>query len=361
MNQFIEAALSYDGPQVTFMEVCGTHTMAIARHGIKSLLPPAVRLISGPGCPVCVTDAADIDAVLTLLETYPAITLTTFGDMLRVPGSDRRTLERLRADGADVRVVYSVTAALALAQKMPDREVVFLAVGFETTAPGTAAALTEALSTNVDNFRVISLHKLVPPALRQLLTTPGARIDGFILPGHVCAVTGSRPFEFLAAEFGIGGVVAGFEPTDILTAIGMLLAQRRAGAAAVEIQYRRIVSPDGNAAAQAALAEVFAPAPSTWRGLGLIPASGLLPRPQFARYAVDLRAAAAAARSEAAAAPTGADNSGCRCGDVLRGLLAPPDCPLYGRVCTPRSPVGPCMVSSEGACAASYRYRGVAV
>lgn len=361
MNRYIETALSYDGPQVTFMEVCGTHTMAIARHGIKNLLPQAVRLISGPGCPVCVTAAADIDAVLALLDANPGLILTTFGDMLRVPGSDRRTLERLRADGADVRVVYSVTAALALAREMPDREVAFLAVGFETTAPGTAAALTEALSTNVDNFRVISLHKLVPPALRQLLATPGARIDGFLLPGHVCAVTGSRPFEFLPAEFGIGGVVAGFEPTDILAAIGMLLAQRRAESPAVEIQYRRIVSRDGNAAAQAALAEVFAPVASAWRGLGQIPASGLLPRPQFARYAIDLGEIAGAALEKGAPALAGADAGGCRCGDVLRGAIAPADCPLYGKACTPRSPVGPCMVSSEGACAASYRYRGVAV
>lgn len=355
MSAFIEAALSYDGPQLTFMEVCGTHTMAIARNGIKSLLPPGIRLISGPGCPVCVTDAADIDAVLALLETRPEITLATFGDMLRVPGTHRRSLERLRAEGADVRVVYSVTGALELARQMPEREVVFLGVGFETTAPGTAAALSEALSTNVDNFRVISLHKLVPPALRQLLTTPGAAIDGFLLPGHVSVITGTKPYEFLAREHAVGGVVAGFEPADILSAVGMLVAQRQTGEPAVEIQYRRFVSPDGNRPAQAALAEVFTVGPSAWRGLGVIPGSGLIPRPAFADNVIELTGEHVHGASGAAAASA----SGCRCGDILRGLIAPPECPLFGSVCTPRDPVGPCMVSSEGACAASFRYRGV--
>lgn len=355
MTQLIEAALSYEGPQLTFMEVCGTHTMAIAKHGIKSLLPPTIRLISGPGCPVCVTDAADIDAVLTLLEARPDLTLATFGDMLRVPGAGRRSLERLRADGADVRVVYSVTGALDLARQMPEREVVFLGVGFETTAPGTAAALFEALSTNVDNFRVISLHKLVPPALRQLLATPGAAIDGFLLPGHVAVITGTRPYEFLAGEYATGGVVTGFEPADILSAVGMLVAQCRAGAPAVEIQYRRFVSPDGNRAAQAALAEVFASGPSAWRGLGVIPGSGLVPRSAYARSVIELPIRPLGT----AAAGSSAGIAGCRCGDILRGVLAPPQCPLFGSACTPRDPVGPCMVSSEGACAASFRYRGV--
>ncbi|MGE5561136.1 MAG: hydrogenase formation protein HypD [Chloroflexota bacterium] len=355
MNPLIEAALSYDGPQLSFMEVCGTHTMAIARHGLKSLLSPRIRLISGPGCPVCVTDAADIDAVLTLLEERPEITLTTFGDMLRVPGTRRRSLERLRAEGADVRVVYSVTGALELARQMPEREVVFLGVGFETTAPGTAAALSEAVSTNVDNFRVISLHKLVPPALRQLLTTPGAAIDGFILPGHVSIITGTEPYEFLAAQFRVGGVVAGFEPADILTAVGMLLAQRQAGAPAVEIQYRRFVAPAGNRPAQAALAEVFSAGESAWRGLGVIPDSGLIPRADYASHVISLDRSP----QDAAVANAGDSPAGCRCGDILRGLIAPPECPLFGSACTPRDPVGPCMVSSEGACAASFRYRGV--
>lgn len=351
----IETALTYAGPPLTLMEVCGTHTMAIARSGIRSLLPPTIKLVSGPGCPVCVTDGADIDAIFDLLATRPDLTLATFGDMLRVPGSGRRTLERLRAGGADVRVVYSVTDALALAREEPDRAVAFLAVGFETTAPGTAAALIEAQVTHVDNFRVISLHKLVPPALRQLLTAPDAAIDGFLLPGHVSVITGTQPYEFLARDFGVGGVITGFEPADILSAIGMLVTQRRTGRPAIENQYRRLVAPAGNRLAQAALADVFMPTAANWRGLGVIPASGLTPRPEYAGHVMALpRAAACPAPDSAAVA-----GQGCRCGDVLRGAIAPAECPLYGAACTPRDPVGPCMVSSEGSCAASYRYREV--
>jgi hydrogenase expression/formation protein HypD len=352
MNRYIEAALDYRGRPLTLMEVCGTHTMAIARYGLRQILPPDIRLISGPGCPVCVTAAADIDGVLRLLTDRPELILTTFGDLMRVPGSDRRTLEQLRAAGADVRVVYSVTAALALARQQPDRPVAFLAVGFETTAPGTAAALSEALSTNVDNFSIIALHKLVPPALHTLVAEPGDRIDGFLLPGHVCVVTGLAPYEFLPAEHRIGGVVTGFEPGDILTGIGMLVEQSQAEAPALANQYRRAVATDGNPAARAVLAEVFEPITALWRGLGEIPDSGLAPRPAYAGHVLTLPTT-----SGVTADPSATD--ACRCGDILRGRLAPAACPLFGKACTPRAPIGPCMVSSEGACAAAYRYQGV--
>lgn len=333
-------------PGLTFMEVCGTHTMAIARYGLRELLPPGLRLVSGPGCPVCVTAICDLDHVLALAR-LPQVTLTTFGDLLRVPAS-HGSLAAARAAGADVRVVYSPRDAVAIAAAEPEREVVFAGIGFETTAPTVAAALLEARQRGLQNFSVFSMHKTMPLPLRALLDLGETPISGFLLPGHVSVVTGTACYEFLAREYGVAGVVAGFEPQDVLLALLMLVRQE---APAIAIEYTRAVRPEGNVVAQRLLAEVFTPSDADWRGLGVIPGSGLSLRPAFA-------GADAALRFPVDPGPT-LEPRGCRCGEVLRGVVDPRECPLFGRRCTPQDPVGACMVSSEGACAACHRYRGL--
>lgn len=334
------------GRSLTFMEVCGTHTMAISRSGLRQLLPTGVRLVSGPGCPVCVTAMRDLDTVVALAR-LPQVTLATFGDLVRVPAS-RTTLARERAAGADVRVAYSPLDAVDIAAAEPGRQVVFAGIGFETTAPTVAAAVLTALERGVKNFSVLSLHKTMPPPLRALLDAGEIAIDGFILPGHVSVVTGSEPFRFLAEDYGVGGVVTGFEPRDVLAALVTLTAQKEP---AVTIEYTRAVQPEGNAAAQAVMARVFEPCDAAWRGLGVIPGSGLA-------LSEALRAFDAAARFPVDPGES-LEPRGCRCGEVLRGLIDPPECGLFGRRCTPEEPVGACMVSSEGSCAAYYRYRDV--
>jgi hydrogenase expression/formation protein HypD len=331
---------------LTFMEVCGTHTMAIARYGLRQLLPQGVRLISGPGCPVCVTAMADLDQVLAIAG-LPEVTLVTFGDLIRVPAS-RGSLAAVRAAGADVRVVYSPADAVRIAADEPHRQVVFAGIGFETTAPTTAAALLEARAAGLTNFSLLSLHKTMPLPLRALLDLGETDISGFLLPGHVSVITGTPCFEFLAAEYGIGGVVAGFEAADVLEALLMLARQPEP---AIEIQYTRAVRPEGNVVAQRLLEQVFEPCDADWRGLGVIPGSGLALREEFAD--VD-----AAQRFPVDAGPS-LEPQGCRCGEVLRGVTDPADCALFGARCMPEDPVGACMVSSEGACAARYRYRGL--
>ncbi len=331
---------------LTFMEVCGTHTMAIARYGLRDLLPPMVRLVSGPGCPVCVTAVGDLDRVVALARR-PEVTLTTFGDLVRVPAS-RTTLAAERAAGADVRVLYSARDAVQLAADEPGREVVFAGIGFETTAPTVGAALLEAAQRGLPNFTVLSLHKTMPLPLRALLELGETPVSGFILPGHVSVITGTACYESLARDFGVGGVVAGFEPYDVLRALLMLVRQRRP---AIEIEYRRAVRPQGNVVAQALLERVFEPCDADWRGLGVIPGSGLRPRSEFAAFD--------AARRFSVDPGEPLEPAGCRCGEVLRGVIDPAECPLFGRRCTPQEPVGACMVSSEGACAARYRYRGI--
>ena len=333
-------------PGLTFMEVCGTHTMAVARSGLRQLLPEGVRLVSGPGCPVCVTAMADLDRVLALAR-LPEVTLVTFGDLVRVPAS-RGSLATERAAGADVRVVYSPADAVRIAAAEPDRQVVFAGIGFETTAPTTAAALLEARAAGLTNFSLLSLHKTMPLPIRTLLDLGETAISGFLLPGHVSVITGTACYGFIAAEYGIGGVAAGFEPADVLEALLMLARQ---DAPAIEIQYARAVRPEGNVVAQRLLEQVFEPCDADWRGLGVIPGSGLALRPEYA----DVDAA-----SRFPVDPGGSlEPRGCRCGDVLRGVLDPAACALFGARCTPEDPVGACMVSSEGACAARYRYRGV--
>jgi hydrogenase expression/formation protein HypD len=334
------------GRPVRLMEVCGTHTVAIFRHGIRALLPGSVQLLSGPGCPVCVTAAADVEAAIQLARGGKA-TLVTFGDMMRVPGR-RESLAEARADGADVRIVYSPLDALALAREEPAREVVFFATGFETTSPLVAGTLAEAERLGIANFSIICVHKTVPPALAALLGSGEVRVDGFILPGHVCTVTGIAPYAFLPERFGKAAVVTGFDAADILAGTAMLLAQLAAGRPTVEIQYTSVVRPGGNPRAREVLERFFEPCDAHWRGIGTIPGSGLALRPAFAH-----RDAVRRFGLERLDVP---DPAACQCGAVLKGIKTPPDCKLFGRACTPERPVGACMVSSEGSCAAYYKY-----
>jgi hydrogenase expression/formation protein HypD len=343
----IRDAAAAIGRPVRLMEVCGTHTMAIFRAGLRSLIPESVRLLSGPGCPVCVTPMGYVDAAVEL-SRRPDVTVTTFGDMVRVPGTES-SLERERGRGADVRIVYSPLDALRVAQERPDRKVVFLGVGFETTAPATAATLLEARRRGVGNFLLFSAHKVVPPALRALLASEAVALDGFILPGHVSVVLGAAPYEFIPNEYRRAAVIAGFEPLDILQAILMLIRQIAEGKPRVEIQYSRVVRPEGNLAARRAMAACFAPCDTEWRGLGRLPGSGLRVCEELGEHdavrVLDLKV------------PEGREPVGCRCGEVLRGLIEPEECPLFGARCTTAAPVGACMVSSEGTCAAHFNFR----
>ncbi|HID07117.1 MAG TPA: hydrogenase formation protein HypD [Armatimonadetes bacterium] len=333
------------------MEVCGTHTMAIARFGIRQLLPSAIRLVSGPGCPVCVTTQADIDRFIAMGQLKNVI-LTTFGDMVKVPGT-QLSLRDAKAHGIDVRVVYSPFDALRIARCESNRKVIFMAIGFETTAPGIALALKQARDERLRNFYIYPAHKLVPPAMEALLSFPDVHIDGFICPGHVSTIIGMRPYEPIARKHGTPCVIAGFEALDILQAIYMLLRQLNDGEASVENQYRRAVRPEGNVSAQRVMEEVFEPCDAQWRGLGMIPRSGLTLREAFrefdARVHFDVTV------------PEPREHPNCICGVILRGAALPHDCPLFGDACTPEHPIGPCMVSSEGACAAYYRYREVVI
>lgn len=332
---------------IRLMEICGTHTMSIFRHGLRSLLPDSIELLSGPGCPVCVTAIGDIDRCIKLASEPDAI-VTTFGDMLRVPGS-HGSLQKQSGIGADVRMVYASLDALKIAQENPDKNVVFLGIGFETTSPTIAAAIKTAKERGISNFFVLSAHKLLPPAMEALLSSEDLTIDGFICPGHVSTIIGISSYEQIASKFGIPCVVAGFEPVDILQAILMLVRQIKSHQARAEIQYSRAVSPQGNPAAQQMIQEVFTPCDSTWRGLGPIPGSGLAIRREYAAHD-------ALGRFDCELPPA-KEPPGCRCAEVLRGAVRPPECPLFGEVCTPRDPVGACMVSAEGTCAAYFKYQ----
>jgi len=331
---------------IRLMEVCGTHTMALFRSGIRALLPANVKLLSGPGCPVCVTPMGMVDAAVEVAR-QPGVAIATFGDMVRVPGS-RSSLERAKAEGADVRIVYSPLDALKLAEAEPGRRVVFFAIGFETTSPTVAATVAYARDRGLANLLFIPAHKLIPPAMVALLEAGDVAIDGFLCPGHVSVTTGSAVFEPIAARYRVPCVVAGFEPEDILEGVAMLLGQMVEERTEVEIQYKRWVSPEGNRKARERIDEVFQTADAAWRGLGTIPGSGLELRPELsgldalAVLGIDV--------------PPELENPGCSCGDVLRGLIEPPQCPLFADACTPATPIGPCMVSTEGSCAAYYKY-----
>ncbi len=331
---------------IRLMEVCGTHTMSIFRHGIRSLLPAQIALISGPGCPVCVTSQADIDAFVELARR-PDVIITTFGDLMRVPGSGS-SLQQEKAGGADVRVVYSTMDALEVARANPDRQVVFLGVGFETTAPTIAAAVLHARQSGITNFLVYPAHKIVPPALEVLASNPEIRIDGFILPGHVSVIIGLEGYRGFFQRHRIPCAVTGFEPADILEGILALVKQVESGRPALENCYPRAVSAAGNRNAQQMLNRVFKVADAQWRGLGTMAGSGLV-------FSKELADHDAVARLKIEPVAT-AEPAGCACGQVLSGIKTPPQCALFGKTCTPLTPVGPCMVSSEGTCAAYYRY-----
>lgn len=331
---------------VRLMEVCGTHTMAIFRSGIRSLLPDSIQLISGPGCPVCVTAQKEIDSFIALAG-FKDVVLTTFGDLMRVPGT-RSSLQKERARGCDVRVVYSTIDALNIAEQNPDKKIVFLGVGFETTAPTIAASIMTAKDRDIQNFSVISAHKRVPPALRILLEADSISIDGFLLPGHVTVIIGMNAYRSVLESHHSRGVVAGFEPADILQGILQLIQQIETGRALVENAYTRAVTTTGNQKAQHIIDTVFKPVDATWRGIGVIPESGLKIRDAYGRFDAE--------RVFDIDVPESEDPKGCACGAVLTGVISPPDCPLFKTVCTPIDPVGPCMVSSEGTCAAYYRF-----
>jgi hydrogenase expression/formation protein HypD len=335
---------------IRIMEFCGTHTVSIFKHGIRQLLPPTIQLLSGPGCPVCVTANADLDWVIALASETEVI-VATFGDMLRVPGS-RSSLERAKAEGADIRIVYSTLDALQIARDNPDHQVVFLGIGFETTAPTVAASLLQAQGEGISNYYVLSLHKLTPPAARAILDSGESRLDGIIGPGHVTTVIGSRAWDFLPQEYGISCVIAGFEPLDILQGIYTLVDSLESNEPRVDNVYGRSVKSEGNQVALGYMSSVFEACPADWRGIGEIPASGLGLKALFRRF--DARQ-----RFEVHPGPP-EEPVGCRCGEVIRGVTIPPDCTLYGTACTPHHPVGPCMVSSEGTCAAYYLYSGEA-
>ena len=344
LNAVRELAVS----PVRIMEVCGTHTMAIAKSGLRQVLPENVKLISGPGCPVCVTPAAEIDQVLEL-SSRPGVTLTTYGDLMRVPGSVRGDdLRRRKALGADVRVVYSPMDALEIAKSEPERQVVFVGVGFETTAPGTALSVLEAKEQGVKNFSMLSLLKRTMPALRALMAREDVAIDALICPGHVAVILGSDAFAFLPEEYGLAAVVSGFETGDLLYAVYTLLRQKKENAPRLENEYTRAVTPEGNPAALAVLEQVLEPRAALWRGLGLISDSGMALKEEFAHWDAAKRFDLAPVERDV---PTP-----CRCGDVICGLIEPAQCPLFGKVCTPEAPTGPCMVSGEGACAVAYHY-----
>lgn len=330
-----------------FMEVCGGHTHTIYRHGIEHVLPETVELVHGPGCPVCVIPMGRIDDAMAVAET-PGVTFTSFGDMMRVPGT-KGTLLETKARGADVRIVYSPLDALRIAAEEPDRQVVFFAVGFETTAPSTALTLLRAREAGIENFYVFCNHVTIVPPIKAILESPDLRLDGFIGPGHVSTVIGNRPYRFVPGVYAKPLVTAGFEPLDVLQAIGMLLTQIREGRCEVENQYTRVVRDEGNPRALEVLEEVFELRPHfEWRGLGFISQSALKLRHEFERWDAEERYTVPGVRV--------ADPKACQCGEVLKGVIKPWECKVFGTACTPETPIGTCMVSSEGACAAYYNF-----
>ncbi|UCG55281.1 MAG: hydrogenase formation protein HypD [Dehalococcoidia bacterium] len=332
--------------EIKLMEFCGSHTMAIFKYGIRQLMPPTIKMLSGPGCPVCVTDTADIDRAVAMAR-LSGIILCTFGDMLKVPGTSS-SLQQAKADNCDVRVVYSTIDALDIAKINPGKEVIFLGVGFETTAPTIAASVLQAKAEGIDNYSVFSLAKICPPVMKALLDAGEVTIDGIICPGHVSVIIGSKPYEFIPRDYGIGCVISGFEPLDILQSINMLVSQIENGKPKVEIAYLRGVSSDGNTKALELMEQVFNVSAASWRGIGKVAASGLKLSDNYKQYDAELNFPV----------ETGVikEPEGCLCGQVLRGTKKPTDCSLFRRICTPEQPVGPCMVSYEGACSNCFLY-----
>jgi hydrogenase expression/formation protein HypD len=334
------------GRPLKLMEVCGTHTVEIFRQGVRDVIPKSITLLSGPGCPVCVTSVRDVDAAIAIAK-IPRVILATFGDMMRVPGGEQSMLEA-RSEGADIRVIYSPIDALSLAQKEKGREVVFFATGFETTSPLIAGTIAHAEQSCVENFLVYTAHKLVPPALKALLDSPEVQVDGFILPGHVSTIIGRKPYEFVATQYKKPSVITGFEAKEIIEGILMIVRQIAQQRTSVEIQYTSVVKEEGNPRAVALLDKYFEPDDAYWRGIGAIPKSGLKLREAYASFDANIKFKPPLS--------DGREPELCSCGDVLRGVKIPTECPLFGTGCTPDAPVGPCMVSTEGSCAAYYKY-----
>ncbi len=340
----IRAAI-YPARTYNFMEVCGTHTMAIFRFGLKSILPDNINLISGPGCPVCVTPNEFLDKAIALANRDDVI-VTTFGDMMRVPGS-YSSLEKEKAKGASIRMVYSTEDAIDIAKKNPSKEIVFLGIGFETTVPTVAQSIIRAKEEGIKNYSVLCGHKTMPQVLKTLVSDKRINVDGFLLPGHVTAVIGTRPYEFLARQYKKRCVAAGFEPLDVMQAILMLIKQETPK---IELQYTRIITKNGNALAKKAIERVFQKISSVWRGIGKIKDSGLKIRARYSEFDAENR-------FDIKIKPP-RENKSCLCGKVVMGLVTPPECKLFGRACKPENPIGACMVSSEGTCATYYKYRG---
>jgi hydrogenase expression/formation protein HypD len=328
------------------MEFCGGHTVAIFKHGLRQLLPPNIEMLSGPGCPVCVTSAADLDKAIALSK-LPNVIITSFGDMVRVPGS-QTSLQKAKAEGADVRIVYSTQDALAIARDNPEKSVVFIGIGFETTAPTIAASILQAEQENLNNYFVLSLHKVCPPIMKAILDLGEVRLNGIICPGHVSVVIGSKPYQFIADDYRIACAVSGFEPVDILLAVDRLVEQIENDKPSVEIAYRRGVKVEGNLPALKLMDIVFEVGEADWRGIGVVPGSGLNIRKKYERFDAEKNFKINPGPAK--------EPKGCICGAVLRGVSTPLDCKLFRVKCTPESPVGPCMVSSEGSCATYYQY-----
>ncbi|ADG82162.1 hydrogenase formation protein HypD [Thermincola potens] len=343
---FIRKIRDISKKDVKLMEVCGTHTVSIFRHGIRDVLPPNIKLISGPGCPVCVTPNRQIDEALELCK-IPGLIMTTFGDMMKVPGS-YSSLAKEKARGTDIRIVYSTMDAVKLAQENPTREVVFFGIGFETTSPTIAAAVLAAERLGLRNFSVVGAQKLIPEAIRALLDSNEIGINGFICPGHVSSILGVEPYRFICEEYHVPAVIVGFEPLDMLQGIYMLVKQIEAGEAKVEIQYTRGVPEHGNPRARELLFKVFEISDAEWRGIGHIPGTGLKFRREYAKYDAVAKFNIKVENAR--------EHPGCICGEVLRGVKVPYECKLFGKACVPENPVGACMVSTEGTCAAYYKY-----
>jgi hydrogenase expression/formation protein HypD len=331
---------------VRLMEFCGGHTHAILRYGIRQLVPKTVELRSGPGCPVCVTATTDLDKA-TALAHLPDVIITTFGDMIRVPGS-YSSLQQAKAEGADVRIVYSTIDAVEIAKANPGKSTIFIGIGFETTAPTIAASILKAQQEKIENFYVLPLNKLTPPVMKALLDSGEIKLDGIVCPGHVSVIIGSHPYEFIPKDYGVACVISGFEPLDILLCIDKLVEQIEKGEPKVEIAYPRGVKPEGNTKARQLMEDVFEIGEANWRGIGIVPKSGLKIRRKYEQFDAD--------KAFSVSLKPPKEPKGCRCGDVIRGAATPLECQLFRKVCTPERPVGPCMVSSEGACAAYYQY-----
>jgi hydrogenase expression/formation protein HypD len=345
VGKLVEQIKKISTKPISLMEVCGGHTMSIQKFGIPSLLPPTIKLISGPGCPVCVSDRRYIDQAIAYGRLEDVI-IATYGDLIRVPGSTS-SLDQEKANGADVRIVYSVLDALKIARKNKDKKVVFLGIGFETTAPGSAVGVINARNEGISNFYLFSSHKIMPPAMEALIDE-GVKLNGYIAPGHVSAVTGISIYKNIPEKYKLGVVISGFEPVDLLKAILMLVNQIENNQPKVEIAYTRVVTPEGNIKAQQMLNEVFELRDDWWRGLGVLPKSGLKVREKYAKHDAEVMIAVDVE-------PTREDK-GCICGEVLKGVKNPKDCKLFAKACTPNNPVGACMVSNEGSCNAYYRY-----